>query len=249
MITHDVAAVGLARELRTAIAQQHSERRRDDERRDEPQPPSTSSRRAGGAAAAPARARRSSLPGSSNARDELAFEQLVHQCTSSSACAQRLPRGVERGADRARADRERCRDRGVVEVGVVVEKDDLALPLGEQVERQHRRVPVRRRLVRLGERGPAPARVACRVDDDPPDPRLERAAGRGSCGACAQRSRTPPARRRSRAPGRPRSRRRRGGTPAAGSGRASRARRASVSTTRGRPGILYSTAIARTAAS
>ena len=39
----------------------------------------------------------------------LAFEQVVHQCTSSSALAQCLPRSVERRADRARADRERRR--------------------------------------------------------------------------------------------------------------------------------------------
>src|SRR5204862_6480483 len=73
-------------------------------------------------------------------------------------------------------DRERLGDRGVVEVGVVVEEDDLALPLGQEVERQRRRVAVRRRAARLRRSRPAAAGIACGVDDDPPDPGLEGAA-------------------------------------------------------------------------
>ena len=236
-IDDDVAPVGLAPAAgRRVPRQEHAERRR--RRRPAPRRASatakTSRRRSRG------RARRSTSsqsPCSSRRRHEL-FEQLVHVCTSSRAPPQRPPRGGERGADRARADRERVGDRRVVEVGVVVEKDDLALPFGQQLERQHRRVAVRGGVVRLGERGPPPARVACRVDDDPPDPRLERAAAAEASGACGRRSRMPPAPRRSRAPGRRRSRRRRAGTPAAARGTALRADRSSTSTTRERAGFF-----------
>src|SRR5690349_3281422 len=54
-----------------------------------------------------------------------------------------------------------------------MEEDDLALPLGQRLERDVRQIDGRRRLDRL--RPPA-TRVARLVDDDPPHPRLERAA-------------------------------------------------------------------------
>jgi len=77
-----------------------------------------------------------------------------------------------RSADGAGADRERVGNRRVVEVGVVVQEDDLALSLGQQIEREHRCVPVRRGGGRHRGRVPA-AGIAGGVDDDPPDPGLE----------------------------------------------------------------------------
>ena len=62
-------------------------------------------------------------PGSPNAGTWRSSSSSINR-TSSSALPQRLSRGGERGADRARADRERGGNRGIVEVGVVVEKDD-----------------------------------------------------------------------------------------------------------------------------
>ena len=56
-----------------------------------------------------------------------------------------------------------------------MEKDDLALPLRQQVQRENRRVPVRRELLRRQVGRPAAASIARCVDDDSPDPGLERA--------------------------------------------------------------------------
>lgn len=85
-----------------------------------------------------------------------------------------MPRGGEGRADGARGDLERVRDRRVVQIGVVVEEEHLPLALGEQVEGESEL-----RRARFHARGcshaasASPTRVACRVDDDLPDPGLE----------------------------------------------------------------------------
>lgn len=94
---------------------------------------------------------------------------------------------MQRRRDRARLHAERVRDRLVVEICVVPQEEREPLPLrqgrDERLERAVLALPVRRsRLVLdrgLGEQAPlplgrpAPARL---VDDDPPQPGLERPA-------------------------------------------------------------------------
>ena len=171
-----------------------------------PPRPRPSSTRAAGAAARAARrlpsppARRRTAQRTRRARRAHGPRSRLHLLK---CLPEPRPRGGERRADRAGADRECVGDCDVVEVGVVVQEDDLALSFREQVERQERRMPVRGRLGSGDGLGPAPAaRVAGGVDDDRarPTPRASRApvvrrlriaVANASCTASRPASRSP----------------------------------------------------------
>lgn len=89
-------------------------------------------------------------------------------------------RRCERRRDGADGDAEDAGDRAVVEVGVVAEKDDEALPLRQLRDERRERLELRRRRVdeRVGigidrQRPGVADDAARRVDDGAPEPRIE----------------------------------------------------------------------------